>query len=93
VNIRVQYHGFFAQMTRHFEEQLDLPRDASVLDTLKMIGRQYPALAEAIFLAGGEPAPYARPFVNGIMIGPDELAQPLRDGDELALLPALSGGE
>jgi len=90
VNIRVQYHGIFAQIAACREERLTLPDDASILDALKLVGRLHPALAEALFLASGEPAPYARLFVNGAL--PDDLCRPLREGDELALIPALSGG-
>jgi molybdopterin converting factor small subunit len=90
MNILIRYHGIFAQIAACREEQIDLLDDASILDALKMVGRQHPALAEALFLAGGAPAPYARLFVNGIL--PDDLGRPLRKADELALLPALSGG-
>ncbi len=90
MNILVRYHGIFAQIAACREERLTLPDDASILDALRLIGRQHPALAEALFLASGAPAPYARPFVNGIL--PDDLGRPLREADELALLPALSGG-
>ena len=89
--IVVRCHSIFAQMAACREELLTLPDDASLLDALKLVGRQHPALAEALFLAGGTPAPYARPFVNGAL--PDDLCRPLREGDELALLPVLSGGE
>jgi molybdopterin converting factor small subunit len=91
VNIRVQYHGIFAQMVGCREEQIDLPDSASTLDALKMVGRLHPALAEALFLTSGTPAPYARLFVNGALA--DDLSHPLREADEIALVPALSGGE
>jgi molybdopterin converting factor small subunit len=90
VNIRVQYRGIFAQIAACREEQIDLPDDASILAALKMVGRLHPALAEALFLASGAPAPYARPFVNGALA--EDLARPLQEVDEIALLPALSGG-
>ena len=68
--IVVRYHGIFAQMAACREELLTLPDDASLLDALKMVGRLHPALAEALFLASGAPAPYARPFVNGALSQP-----------------------
>jgi len=91
MNILVRYHGIFAQIAACREELLTLPDDASLLDALKLVGRQHPALAEALFLAGGAPAPYARPFVNGALA--EDLTRPLQEADEIALLPALSGGE
>ena len=91
MNILIRYHGIFAQITACREEQIDLLDDASILDALKLVGRQHPALAEALFLAGGAPAPYARPFVNGALA--EDLTRPLQEADEIALLPALSGGE
>ena len=90
MNIRVKYHGIFARIAACRDEQIDLPEDASILDALKLIGRLHPPLAEALFLASGAPAPYARPFVNGALA--EDLACPLRGEDEIALLPALSGG-
>jgi molybdopterin converting factor small subunit len=90
MNIQIRYHGIFAQIAACREEGLTLPEAASILVALRLIGRQHPALAEALFLTGGEPAPYARPFVNGALA--EDLARPLREADELALLPALSGG-
>lgn len=92
MDIRVRYHGIFAQMAGRPEERLALPDGASINDALRRVARQHPALAEAIFLANGTPAPYARPFVNNTWVGADGLSQPLRAEDELALLPALSGG-
>jgi molybdopterin converting factor small subunit len=92
MNILVRYHGIFAQMAACREERLTLPEGASVLDALKLVGRQHPPLAEALFLANGAPAPYARPFVNGAMVAAEGLLSPMQQGDELALLPALSGG-
>ncbi len=91
MEIVVRYHGIFAQMAACREERLTLPDDASILDALKLVGRQHPALAEALFLANGAPAPYARPIVNGAL--PGDLSRPLWEGDELALVPALSGGK
>jgi len=90
VNIHIRYHGIFAAIAACREERLALPDGASVGDALRLVGRRHPALNEALFLASSALAPYARPFVNGALA--DELSRPLRDGDEIALLPALSGG-
>jgi molybdopterin converting factor small subunit len=92
MNILVRYHGIFAQMAACREERLTLPDEASILDALRLVGRQHPALAEALFLASGAPAPYARPIVNGVLSTPDTLGDRLRDSDTVMLLPALSGG-
>jgi molybdopterin converting factor small subunit len=90
MEIVVRYHGIFAQMAACREERLALPDAASILDALKLVGREHPPLAEALFLASGAPAPYARSFVNGAL--PGDASRPLREADEIALLPALSGG-
>jgi len=90
--ILVRYHSVFAQMAACREERLILPDETSVLDALRLVGRQHPALAEALFLASGAPAPYARPIVNGVLSKPDTLVHRLQDGDTVMLLPALSGG-
>jgi molybdopterin converting factor small subunit len=90
INILIRYHGIFAAIAACREERLALDDGASTGDALRLVGRRHPALAEALFLSSDALAPYARPFVNGALA--DDLSRPLRDGDEIALLPALSGG-
>ena len=92
MNILVRYHGVFAQIAACREERLELAEEATIRDALKGIARRHPPLAEAMFLRSGEPAPYARPVLNGILLKPEDLARRLLDGDMLALLPATSGG-
>jgi molybdopterin converting factor small subunit len=90
MNILVRYHGIFTHIAACRGERMELSDGASALDALRLVSRRHPALSEALFLTNGQPAPYARPFVNSALA--TDLAEPLREGDELALLPALSGG-
>ena len=88
--ILIRYHGIFAQVAACRDERLALADGATTLDVLRLVGRRHPPLAEALFLANGQPAPYARLLMNGALIA--DLGGPLQEGDELALLPTLSGG-
>jgi molybdopterin converting factor small subunit len=91
VNILIRYRGIFAQIAACREERLALTDGATIRDALRLVGQRHPALAEALFLTNGHPAPYARLFINNGVLA-DDLTRSLREGDEVALLPTLSGG-
>jgi MoaD family protein len=65
---------------------------ASVQEALDELGRQFPALLQRIFENG-----QVRRFVNVYLNDEDiryldNLATPVKDGDELAIIPAVAGG-
>ncbi len=90
MNALIRYHGVFATIAGRREERVELPDSATLLDALRLAGQCHPPLAEALFLASGEIAPYARVFLTGILS--DDLKRPLPEASEITLLPSLSGG-
>jgi MoaD family protein len=65
---------------------------ATVQAVLDDVGRQYPALTQRIFENG-----QVRRFVNVYLNDEDiryldSLNSPLKDGDQLAIIPAVAGG-
>ena len=61
--------------------ELDLPAGARVRDLLEELGREYPAIGQTVAAA--------MVAVNLEYVGPD---YELREGDEVALIPPVSGG-
>jgi molybdopterin converting factor small subunit len=59
---------------------------------LKYLVKQFPALEEEIFDKAGELHGYLTIFVNREPAFPDELAKPVKDGDEIHLVPLIAGG-
>ena len=64
----------------------------TVQAVLADLGAKYPAIAERVFDNG-----QVRPFINLYLNNEDiryldNLATPVKDGDELAIIPAVAGG-
>jgi len=64
----------------------------TVQAALADLGAKYPALAERVFQNGK-----VRPFINLYVNNEDiryleNLATPVKDGDEVAIIPAVAGG-
>jgi molybdopterin synthase sulfur carrier subunit len=66
---------------------------ASVSDALALLWSQCPALRDRVVTERGEVRPHVNIFVDGESIRfADGLETPVRDGSEIFILPALSGG-
>jgi MoaD family protein len=65
---------------------------ATVQAALDELGRKHPAIAQKIFL-NGQLQRYVNLYLNDEDIRYlDNLATPVKDGDELAIIPAVAGG-
>ncbi len=68
-------------------------RPGSVREALEELERAYPGLKELIRDDAGGVRAHVNLYVNSEAIeSRQDLATPLRDGDELAIIPALAGG-
>ena len=65
-------------------------RGRSLSDLLADLDRQFPGFCFRMVDEQGRTRPHMRIFVNGVAVF--ELAQPLHDTDEVAIVQALSGG-
>ncbi|HEY7155316.1 MAG TPA: ubiquitin-like small modifier protein 1 [Gemmataceae bacterium] len=80
-------------MRQHADEQESVQVTGSnVQSALAALGEKYPALTQRIFDNG-----QVRRFVNIYLNNEDiryldNLATPVKDGDELAIIPAVAGG-
>jgi molybdopterin converting factor small subunit len=59
---------------------------------LKHLVSQFPEMEKVLFAKSGELFDYVSIYVNGEDIYPEELAKPIKDGDELHLLYIVGGG-
>jgi len=62
------------------------------LESLHALEKQFPAVKRLLYDKQGKLRPQFWFFVNGQKINASELTNPLRDGDELMILLAISGG-
>jgi MoaD family protein len=80
-------------MRQHADEQASVQvAGSNVQSALAALGEKYPALTQRIFENG-----QVRRFVNIYLNNEDiryldNLATPVKDGDELAIIPAVAGG-
>ena len=64
----------------------------TVQAALADLGARYPAIAERVF-QNGKVRPFINLYVNNEDIRYlDNLATPVKDGDEVAIIPAVAGG-
>lgn len=82
MHITVRYFAALRERAGRSSEQLALPAGATAADALAALAARYPALQPALA--------QTRCAVNQEYAAPDT---PLRDGDELALIPPVSGGD
>jgi MoaE-MoaD fusion protein len=81
MRVEVLYFAVLRERARRDGETLDLPAGARVREARAAIAALRPEIAPLL--------PRAQSAVNRIVVGADH---PLGDGDELALLPPVSGG-
>ncbi len=66
---------------------------ATVGDTLKALGDQYPEFLNRIFEEDGELRGFVNVYLNNEDIRfLDDLDTPVKDGDEINIIPAVAGG-
>jgi sulfur-carrier protein len=66
---------------------------ASVADLIEHAEKQYPGFRERVLDADGEIKRFINIFVNGVDIRTMQgKATPVKDGDEVSVIPAMAGG-
>ena len=79
---------------RQFTNGLDvvLTEGTTVGECLNHLVRQYPGMEKALFAKKDKLLNVVEVFLNHTTAYPNELAKPVKDGDEIALLVMLAGG-
>ncbi len=67
-------------------------RGTSVGEALKHLVDMYPGLENKIFDKKGNLQKYIEIYLNGESAYPNELAKPVKDGDEIQVVTFLAGG-
>lgn len=67
---------------------------ASVGEILANLGAAYPEITKRLFDDGGELRRFVNVYVNGddIRLDGSGMATPVKDGDEVSIVPAIAGG-
>jgi Molybdopterin converting factor, small subunit len=81
-------------MRPHADNQavVEITGAATVQATLDNLGKKYPALQAKLF-DGGKVRQYVNLYLNDEDVRYlDNLATPVKDGDELSIIPAVAGG-
>jgi len=80
MRVRIRYFGQFKDLTGLEEESLELPEGCTVAEARELVKQRHPPLAskEQILVA-----------LNGSF---GDLGDEVREGDELAFFPPVSGG-
>lgn len=81
ISINLLYFAFIKDITRSRNELIKLPYGTSVEKLLEILLAKYPKLSDAIDTI--------RISINYKVVGLDAI---LKEGDEVALLPPISGG-
>jgi molybdopterin synthase catalytic subunit len=81
VRVHVRLFASYREAAGVGHVELDLPPGATVKDAIAEIARRHPLIAEGRMVVIAKNREY---------VTPDE---PLADGDEVALIPPVSGGE
>lgn len=88
--IRVKFPTVFVQITG--ERRIQVDGVTSVKELLDTLFERYPGLKEKL-IKDGELTPFINIFVNGEDIRHlNGVETELKDGDEVAFIPAISGG-
>jgi len=81
--VKVKFFAWFREKAGVAEVELDIKDRATVGDIIEMLKRRYPALGEAF--DGGN-------YFVSVNHEVAELKQEVREGDEVAFFPPVSGG-
>lgn len=90
MSIRVNIHPSLYHLTNN--QEIVEVNGSTVGQCLDHLTRQFPDIQEALFDEKGKLLNYIDIYINMESAYPDEAAKPVKDGDELHLLPVISGG-
>jgi len=93
VRVHVRYYNILRDIVGRGEEDLTIARGTTLRSLLGgVIARKHPEAEAMLLLRSGEVSPYTRFFRNNRLVDEGNLADPLEDGDEILVFPAVGGG-
>ena len=90
MSIEVNIPPTLARYTNN--QQVARVNGSTVGECLDHLVEQFPDLKQALFDKGGRVHRYIDVYVNGESAYPEELAKPVKDGDELHIVMLVHGG-
>jgi len=90
MSVKVSLHRTHRQFTNGLE--VVEVRGETVGDCLDHLAQEYPGLGEALFEKKGKLKRHIEVFLNLESTYPQELAMPVKDGDEIHVAVMLAGG-
>jgi MoaD family protein len=64
----------------------------TVSECLASLTKRFPIIVEKLFDEDGKLPPYVDIYVNGENVDPEQLSQPVKDGDEIHIVTITGGG-
>ena len=93
MKITVRYYGIAYEYTEIREGSQKMKNDAVVMDLLREIVDEFPALRDLVFDENGEYMNYLAVSINNMdILGLDGVNTPLSDGDMIFVMPPIGGG-
>jgi len=87
---RIRLHALFAE---RIGGRQSVEVEASQVDTaLRALTDRYPELTRLVWLREGEVNPVMAIFVNDRQVRADDFSSCLEPGDQIEIIPAISGG-
>ncbi len=90
MSVKVSLHKTHRQFTGG-REVVEV-QGSTVGDCLDHLAKEYPGMGEALFEKKGKLRGYIEIFLNLQSTYPEELAMPVKDGDEIYVVVMLAGG-
>ncbi len=87
---RIRFHALFAERIGGVNTAEVEAGD--VVGALHALTDRYPDLARLVWLGEGVVNPVMAIFVNDRQVRGEELSAPLQPGDQIEIIPAISGG-
>lgn len=92
INLKIQFFNILAAYTGRKNLDFSVPEGTALTDAIVLMAARFSPVFQEIVIPQGVPSRHLRIFLNGKPVGKTEFKTPLRDGDEIMLFPAVSGG-
>jgi molybdopterin converting factor small subunit len=93
ITVTVHYYNMLRLHAGLASERLELPEGIEVVEAIRHLAERHgPLFGEMLLSPSDGLASHLVVFVNQQLVFPGGPAQPLADGDEVKLFPAISGG-
>jgi len=91
--VKTRYLAFIREETKKMEEEIDLPLNSTICEYIDELLRRYAGLRRYLLDSSGELRDGMNIALNGDVVPRAKYRDTiLKDGDELVIIPPISGG-